>query len=397
LRGTQLVTGGRGAIGTQLVEWLIAKGAPKVVSASRQLPDAAEQQRLAALASQRSVQLEFAAIDITDAAEVQSLVAAIDTDTAHSLRGIFHAAGTLEDGLLAMQPAASLLKVMAPKVAGTLNLHRASLHVPLDHFVSFSSIVSCIGSPGQCAYAAANAYVDALSLQRNAEGLPAHVVNWGLWAGRGMAEQLDARQLRRIEAVGMKPLEPESALLALEGLMGRREGQSLVWRVDVDTLLASGASRALRPLLADLSSTTARDGAHELARAPSGLGNRLRALPSAERRAALTDHLVGELAATLQVPRDRASPHTPLIEMGLDSLMAAEFRSAIRSELDVDISFGRLLEGATLHDIVGTIVGKLDGPAEAPVPGPVRQRETQHLDAVSAEATFDVEMESGQL
>jgi acyl transferase domain-containing protein/acyl carrier protein len=395
-RGAWLVTGGRGAIGTRLIEWLIAKGMPKIISVSRQLPAEEERGRLAKLAQAHDAALEFRAADIASSVDVDELIKSVEADAARPLKGILHAAGTLEDGLLLTQPMSSVMKVLTPKVAGTQNLHRATAHLAVNHFVSFSSIVSCIGSPGQCAYAAANAYLDALSLGRNEEGLSGHVMNWGLWGGKGMAEQLDAQQLRRIEAYGLKPLDPDAALHALDALMAERQGQSPIWNVDVDTLLKRSTSRSLRPLLKEIadepSNAVAPLGANS-----SGLSQRLADLPDGDREAALRDHLVGEIAATLQIARDRVSPSVALIELGLDSLMAAEFRNALRDELGVDIPFGRLLEGATLNDIARTIVDTMSGGAPAPKAPRAQRTTADGLDVVSSEATFGMEMEGGEL
>ncbi|MGF6970953.1 acyl transferase domain-containing protein/acyl carrier protein [Paraburkholderia sp. WC7.3g] len=395
-RGAYLVTGGRGAIGTRLIEWLIAKGMPKIVSVSRQLPAEAERGRLTQLALAHDSMLEFVAADIASAAEVDELIKSIEADAARPLKGILHAAGTLEDGLLLTQPMSSVMKVLTPKIAGTLNLHRATAHLAVNHFVSFSSIVSCIGSPGQCAYAAANAYLDALSLGRNEEGLSGHVMNWGLWGGKGMAEQLDAQQLRRIETYGLKVLDPDAALHDLDALMAERQGHSQIWNVDVDTLLKRSASGSLRTLLKEITDGPANVPAGTAGSA-SSLGQRLAALSDGERETALRDHLVGEIAATLQIAPERVSPSVALIELGLDSLMAAEFRNALRDELGIDIPFGRLLEGATLNEVVSTIVDTMGRGAPAPTAVQTEPRSANQLDVVSSEATFGVEMEGGEL
>jgi acyl carrier protein len=105
------------------------------------------------------------------------------------------------------------------------------------------------------------------------------------------------------------------------------------------------------------------------------------------------------------VSTERLQATTPLIEVGLDSLAATEFRAALRNELDVDIPFGRLLEGATLRDIVRAIDERLEGDAAAGAAAPARSPDNPapraarpvRLDAVSAEASFGADMEAGEL
>ena len=394
--GSHLVTGARGAIGTRVVEWLIAQGAAQVVAVSRHLPAGDEAERLAALAQVQGCSLRFAAIDIADAAAVQGLVDGIHSDPARPLKGVFHAAGVLEDGLLATQAQEAVERVLAPKVAGSLNLHRATRHLALGHFVAFSSVSACLGSPGQCAYGAANAYLDALMLARQREGLPGHTINWGLWQGAGMGAQLDDTQRRRVQAFGLQALHADEAMHLLDGLRAEPQGQTLAWRVDVATLLARSEQRGLHALLAGLK--PAGGSADAPAASSAGLGARLRALPAGERIAVLSAHLIAALARTLQTPAAQLRGDLPLLDLGMDSLMAAEFRHAIRRELDVDVPFGRLLEGATLQDIVHTVIERMDdGHAGGKPPTPAVATAPPRLDAVSSEARFGAELEVGEL
>ncbi|MCA8245223.1 type I polyketide synthase [Burkholderia sp. AU32262] len=394
-RGAYLVTGGRGAIGTRVIEQLIRNGVPKIVSASRQLPADSERARLASIADAHGTIVEFVAADVAAAADVHALVHALEVDSAHPLVGVLHAAGMLDDGLLATQPMTDVLKVLAPKVAGTLNLHRATAHLPLRHFVSFSSIVACIGSPGQCAYAAANAYVDALTALRNQDGLPGHTMNWGLWGGNGMVDQLDARQLRRIASFGLEPIEPDVALRLFDTLVAEPDGQTQIWSVDVDTLIKRSPSRAMGTLLSAL--VPPAPPANRPAGAGPDLRERMAGLPDDARMQVLRGYLTDAIAATLHTSTERIAPDIPLIELGLDSLMAAEFRNALRGELGVDVPFGRLLEGATIDDVVRTIVATLDRGEPRALDGPSPPRAADRIDVVSAEATFGVEMEGGEL
>ena len=114
----------------------------------------------------------------------------------------------------------------------------------MDFFVLFSSLASVAGSPGQGGYSAANAFLDAMAAYRRSMGLPALVVNWGPWAGEGMA----AGQGRRFERMGLGLLEPARALRVLEqALEQRRSGQLIVAAADLAKASASPAPRAGTP------------------------------------------------------------------------------------------------------------------------------------------------------
>ena len=98
---------------------------------------------------------------------------------ARNLRGIVHAAGVLDDGMLMQQSAERFTKVAGSKVDGAWHLHTQTLNQSLDFFVLFSSVASVMGSPGQSNYASANAFLDGLAHHRKNQGLAATTINWG--------------------------------------------------------------------------------------------------------------------------------------------------------------------------------------------------------------------------
>ena len=101
-----------------------------------------------------------------------------------------HAAGVVDDGVLGSLSRERVDGVLAPKVAGVLNLHACSAELGVDRFVVFSSAAGVFGAPGQANYAAANGFLDAFMGWRRAQGLSGVSIAWGLWAGEGMAAGL---------------------------------------------------------------------------------------------------------------------------------------------------------------------------------------------------------------
>src|SRR5262249_10681902 len=130
------------------------------------------------------------------------------------LRGVVHAAGVLDDGVLVQQTRERFARVLGPKAQGAWHLHRLTEDAPLDPFVLFSCASALLGSPGQANYVAANAFLDALAHHRRARGLPALSINWGPWSGGGMAAGTARR--RGAGSDGVRWITPERgrALLA---------------------------------------------------------------------------------------------------------------------------------------------------------------------------------------
>jgi hypothetical protein len=137
------------------------------------------------------------------------------------LRGIFHAAGVLDDGLMLNLDEERFQKVLEPKMLGAWNLHALTQTTPLDFFVLFSSAASLLGSPGQSNYAAANAFLDALAHHRQALNLPALSINWGPWAMVGLAAT-QANRGDRLAMLGIESLSPAQGIEALVQVKTRR-------------------------------------------------------------------------------------------------------------------------------------------------------------------------------
>ena len=171
------------------------RGAGRIVLVGRSEPSPAARDPSRGLLDARRGGAHAARADVSDSGESSDHCR---NSGEPPLRGIVHAAGVLEDATLVNVTPDQLRRVMEPKVAGAWNLHRATQHLSLDLFMLFSSVASVVGSPGQGSYSAANAFLDSLAAYRQSLGMPSLVVNWGPWAGEGMA----AGHARRFELLG---------------------------------------------------------------------------------------------------------------------------------------------------------------------------------------------------
>ena len=82
----------------------------------------------------------------------------------------------------------------------------------------FSSVAALLGSAGQAPYAAANGGLDGLAAAWSSAGSPAVSLQWGAWAGVGMAAR-DAATAARIKRMGLGLIEPQQGLAALDRIL----------------------------------------------------------------------------------------------------------------------------------------------------------------------------------
>ncbi|WP_374204347.1 SDR family NAD(P)-dependent oxidoreductase [Streptomyces sp. HPF1205] len=325
--GTVLVTGGTGALGGHVARWLAANGATRVVLTSRrgaEAPGAAE--LLAELAD--------AGVDATaeacDAADRDALAALLERSRAagEPVRAVVHAAGLPQAGTIADTEPAELAAVVAAKVDGARHLHELLAGEDLAAFVLFSSIAGVWGSAGQGAYAAANAYLDALAEHRRERGLPATAVAWGPWGGAGMAaDEEAAAHLRRR---GLAPLEPGTALRSLH--LALTAGETACAVADVDWTVFGPSFSAARPspLLTGLPEAVALDAPAADSTPEPALTARLAGLTAAERRRTLLGLVRTEVAAVVGLgSADAVEPDQAFKNLGFDSLTVLELRDRL--------------------------------------------------------------------
>jgi acyl transferase domain-containing protein len=331
-----LITGGLGSLGRAVARWLAEAGARSLVLAGRSRPDEAAAADIAALEA-TGVRVTVLAVDVGDRASLETGLDQIFADLP-PLRGVVHAAGVLDDGVLFAQTDERFVKVMRPKARGAWNLHELTRALPLDFFVMFSSAATLFGSPGQANYSAANAFLDGLAHHRRALGLPALSVGWGPWRDIGMAADLARRTGKTHAPRGVSALAPAEALRRLGDLMSGPSPQVAVmpvnWPAFLEQFAAGERPRALDDLASAFPAEATKDA--PAARGPSVVLTDLIAAPVRERRSILVQFLQAELAI-ITGDDTLADPSAGFFDMGLDSLMAVEMKNRLGTNLDVTL------------------------------------------------------------
>ncbi|MGW1803251.1 beta-ketoacyl reductase, partial [Streptomyces sp. NPDC001984] len=236
------------------------------------------------------------------------------------------------DGVIASLTPERVDKVLRPKVDAALNLHDLTADKNLTAFVLFSSAAGVFGNPGQGNYAAANTFLDALAAHRQAQGLPAQSLAWGLWGddAEGMAGELSQADLERMQRTGVHAISAREGLELFDAA-GTLPAPALVpIRLDLKALRSAGED--LPTLFKGLVRTPARrtaaaGGGGAFATA---LKQQLTGLSVEEQEALLLDTVRTHAATILgHAGADAVDPDRAFSELGFDSLSAVEFRNVL--------------------------------------------------------------------
>jgi KR domain/Phosphopantetheine attachment site len=299
------------------------------------------------------------AADVSKPAEVDAVVSAIAA-TARPLRGVIHAAGVRADRLLLQDDWGAFQAVLAPKIQGTWNLHRATSGMQLDFFVCFASVSGLLGATGQSSYAAANAFMDSFAHYRQSLGLPGCAIDWGMWAEGGMAADMDSRARRNLIRRGMGLLPPDMALACLKFALHSGRAQIAALLIDWESYarefpagcvpsLLPGTRFNVRPPAA---ATPGNWRQHLLAAAPG----------DCERR--LYQYLEQEVRAGLGLPEGHViDPRRGFAELGMDSILSVELRDRLCAELEVMLPATVVFEHPTLETLTLHLLSQIIGEA----------------------------------
>lgn len=344
------IVGGLGGFGLELACWQGQSGTKHLVLSNRSVNLTSQQQAKIDQLQAMGVQVHLWPLDITDLSATKAMVARIQRELP-PLRSVFHTAMVLKDQLIVDLDDSTLQAVLRPKVLGGWNLHDATQHLPLDAFVLFSSLSSVFGHAGQANYSAANAFLDSLAHHRRHLGLPATVINWGHLADAGYLarqQQLSQRLIRQ----GVLSFPVQQAMDCLQYLLESNCVQASVLSMDWSQWRGLGITQRVSLRFRHL--TVARDDtvAAELEETPL---DQLFASSPDSQHAYFLARLVGKVASLLGLESPSVLTQSPLLDLGLDSLMAVELRNWIQHHFETPIPVGDLLRKTNLQNVAATL------------------------------------------
>lgn len=350
---TYLITGGMGALGILIARWLVNHGARSLVLLGRSPPTDSAESVLDELRTD-GARISIARVDSADQDAMTGVIQEI-AQSGPPLRGVIHAAGTLDDGMLEQQNWNRFRKVFAAKVDGAWLLHSLTRSLPLDFFVLFSSAAALLGFRGQANHAAANAFLDTLACHRRAIGLPATSINWGAWGevgavvDRNLMSQLAERGLGSISTTGGIDIfartlgaatptldhEPNVVVLPIDWprFLSQFEASAPAFFEE----LAEGDTNELEQVQAEQKESKQE---HPVRAALAA------AIPS-QQTDVLRSYLRERIAQKLKLENSQSvGSDQSLSELGLDSLLAVELRSVFA----IDLGLKKTLPSTLLFD-----------------------------------------------
>ncbi|TLD11638.1 hypothetical protein PspLS_11510 [Pyricularia sp. CBS 133598] len=389
-----LLVGCLGGLGRSMSRWMLSRGARKFVFLGRSGTDREPAARLV-----QDLELSGAIVtvvrgDVVNASDVERAVAA--SAAAGPIGGVVQAAMGLDEALFTAMPAAYWRKGLAPKVRGSLNLHTAlsGLDADLDFFLMTSSVSGSVGTATESNYCAANYFLDVFARHRRGLGLPATSVGLGMISEVGYLHEnpeIEAMLLRK----GIQAISEDEMLnmidISLSASSSRtRSASSSTWGgtdhalahtltglepIGVRELRAQGFNVS-SPVLGDpraslLAAGLAADESESAGAGAGGTSTSSGGLPAGLAQAVAAGLPGGVAAQALEliadkfsnlvlVPRDRLDLLRPLSDVGVDSMLAAEFRGWIYQQVKVNVPYLTMLASTTTLTMLSELIaGKL--------------------------------------
>lgn len=350
-KAVYIVAGGLSGLGFETVKFISQRGGEFVVILSRSKPTPDVQKELLNIQKQYRNSITSMECDVSVSEHVHKAFTVIkEKFSEYPIRGVFHSAVVLHDGLIETLDRSLYEKVFKPKVNGVLNLHHATQHCQLDYFVCYSSISAFLGNVAQTNYAAANSFLDLFCQYRRKLGLPGQSINWG---ALNLGLLFNKEHFHRfLEAKGMMVLDVAEVYKSLEQCLMLNRPQQAVCRFHFRNIryniLSQNKALTLRlKALVDEAFQNSREADSETEQMD---------LVSPKK------YVFSLLSETISIDQSELSEESLLSSLGIDSMQAMTLQNLIFQERGVNVPLMKLLDpSATLLTVITELSKAAEG------------------------------------
>ncbi|KAF7863846.1 hypothetical protein EAF04_006811 [Stromatinia cepivora] len=377
-----LLIGCLGGLGRSLSRWMMARGARHFVFVGRSGCDKPSARELVSRLENEGAHVTVIRGDVLEIADITAAVEACKA-TGKSIGGVIQAAMGLQEALFTRMSHEGWHTGIQPKWKGTWNLHNVleGNDEALDFFLLTSSVSGSVATATESNYCAANGFLDAFARWRRTRGKKAVSVGLGMISEVGYLHEnpeIEALLLRK----GIQPLNEEEFLqvidLSLSGAGGDFEANGVqASNVNGAHMLTGLEPLGLRKLMDqgfDITTIGNMQDPRSAILSAALLGNNESGDASGVSQAGLVNapSWLKEISATavktlfseadapslieavlravrkrfssiILMPVDQIDDTKPLAQFGMDSMIAAEFRTWIWGAFKVDVPFLDLL------------------------------------------------------
>ncbi|PYI29622.1 polyketide synthase [Aspergillus indologenus CBS 114.80] len=384
-----LMIGCLGGLGRSLSKWMILSGARRFIFMGRSGTDKPEARDMVGDLRAQGAHVTVIRGDVCRYEDVERAVAAAAD---YPIGGVIQAAMALSEALWSEMSHRAWHTTLGPKVRGTWNLHRALSNQPpseLDFFVMTSSISGTVGTATESNYCAANAFLDAFARYRNRLGLPAISIGYGMISEVGyLHEHPDIEALMKRK--GIHPIN-EDELLQIMNLALGNQGPC-TWDARYDHLAGSHLLTGVEFIGLHEQRDRGFEGDNHVFADPraalftASFARRRAAAETQHSPTTAAQHLPADIARAVLLLRDKQDPAVllpalravvskkisnlillpeteldpdrPLGDFGLDSMLAAEFRTFVFRTFEVDVPFVVLLQRNTTVTLLAELIAQ---------------------------------------
>lgn len=364
--GYYMITGAFGALGKLVVDWIIERGAKKLILVGRNtVPerkkwenpelDSRTVERIKYIQNlkRHGVEVITVSLDMSNEGQINNYFEH-NPDIKKNIKGIISTAGMVNDVLMTKMPREVFDQVYNTKAIGNWILHKQFENQELEFFVMFSSITAVVTATGQINYISGNSFIDGLAEYRRNKGLPALSIAWGPWA-EGMIKDLKLEEIYKQK--GMTPITASAGIAVLERIIAQNIDYALVIEADWEKVIDS-VPRSKNPYLDHLKTGTEEDTLSNDETLELFLEEYKKSEEN-EQINILQQKIKKLVCKVLHLKPDDVHSDNSLSELGMDSMMSTELKNRIELNLGVKIAIVDLLNNQSIAHLAELVKGHL--------------------------------------